>query len=146
MRRYIRSVAGLILILTIFGCRSSSRETVVVQGEVTFAGKPVEKGTIEFRPIEGTNGPLTTCSIVNGKYTVPGDKWGLLPTGVYEVRILGMRKTGRLVKLKLPMPKDSGPPPEEEENYIPAAYNAQTTLKLRVADVPDRTKVDFQLR
>jgi hypothetical protein len=119
---------------------------VVIQGEVSFAGHAVEKGKIEFMPIEETKGPLTVASIVNGKYTVPGDKWGLLPDGVYQVRITAMRKTGRPAKLPPGMPKMSGSPAEQEENCIPAIYNAQSTLKLRVADVPDRNKVDFPLR
>jgi hypothetical protein len=118
----------------------------MVQGEVSFAGHAVEKGRIEFMPIEETKGPLTVASIVNGRYMVSGDKWGLLPDGVYQVRITAMRKTGRRVAPLAGMPKMSGPPPEVEENYIPATYNAQSTLKLRVADVPDKNKVDFQLR
>jgi hypothetical protein len=133
------------VVLLSAGCHSEHK-TMVIRGEVSFAGRAVEKGKIEFVPIEGTKGPSTVANIVDGKYVTPGDKWGLQPDGAYEVRITAMRKTGRRVKLPPNMSKTSGPPPEYKENYIPAAYNAQSTLKLRVADVPDRNKVDFQLR
>jgi hypothetical protein len=38
-----------------------------------------------------------------------------------------------------------GPPVEVAENFIPAIYNRQSSLKVRVADLPDKNKVDFPL-
>jgi hypothetical protein len=31
------------------------------------------------------------------------------------------------------------------ESFIPSIYNSEPTLKMRVADLPDRNKVDFAL-
>ena len=38
-----------------------------------------------------------------------------------------------------------GPPAPIAENFIPAIYNSQSTLELRIADLPDKKKVGFQL-
>ena len=145
MWRYGWPLAGVMAILLSFGCHASARKTTVIQGEVSFAGHAVEKGKIEFIPIEGTKGPSTIAEIVNGKYATPDGKWGLLPDGVYQVCITAVRKTGRREIMPANMPKIVGPPPEQEENFIPANYNTQSTLKLNVAGVPDKNKVDFQL-
>jgi hypothetical protein len=57
------------------------------------------------------------------------------------VRITALKKTGtRITDLKL-----GGPPVELEENFIPAIYNSQSTLKVRVRDLADKNQVDFRL-
>lgn len=131
----------LIALVFFLGCgnRAASER---LQGAITFNGKKVEKGKIDFVPVEGTPGGVVGAPIIDGRYKFPPDT-GLLPTGVYSVRIIALKKTGRTEPNRL---DPNGPPLEIEENFLSAIYNTESTLKLRIADVPDRNKVDFQLR
>ena len=128
----------LVVCAMLLGC-SSKPTMIAVQGEVSFDGQSVERGQIDFVPIEKTPGGSAVGTIANGRYEIAA-KNGLQPAGVYSVRIVALRKTG----VKAPNRFDpQGPPAELEENYIPANYNSASTLKIRVADPK---KVDFQLR
>ena len=122
------------------GCDSGPK-TVAVQGEVSFGGRGVERGKIDLYPVDGTPGPSAAAIIANGRYKLSG-KDGLVSNGTYLVRITALKKTGKMVANRL---DPSGPPVELQDNYIPAIYNSESTLKLHVADLPDKNKVDFQL-
>jgi hypothetical protein len=141
MRRYIWQLACLVCTALSVGC-SSARRTVGIQGEVNFDDRRIERGRIDFVPVEGTPGPSAVASIVNGRYDVPA-RWGLLPDGVYLVRITAFRKTGKMEPNRIDR---HGPPVEVEENFIPAIYSNQSTMKVRVAGMPDKSNVDFHLR
>lgn len=58
--------------LLVLGCgcfgNDSGVKTVPAAGTVTYKGKPVEKGTIELRPVEG--GRPATGDIDNGRFTL----------------------------------------------------------------------------
>jgi hypothetical protein len=123
------------------GCGAGSKP-VRLQGEVSFDGRPVEKGKIDFLPADGTPGGAVSAAILAGRYEFP-PQTGLLPTGVYTVRVIGLRKTGKTEPNRI---ERGGPPMEVEENFIPPTYNVNSTLKVRVADLPDKNKVDFQLK
>jgi hypothetical protein len=129
-----------LLTLAIVGC-SSRPATVALRGEVTCDGQPVENGQIDFVPIENTPGASAVATIANGRYEIVA-KGGLRPDGTYSVRIVAYRKTGVMEPNRFDR---AGPPIERQVNYIPAAYNSESTLMLRVAEVPDENKVDFQL-
>lgn len=139
MRESIRWLCVLV-ILCLAGCHSG-RNVMEFQGEVTYDGKPIEKGRIDFLPVEGTPGGSAGASIVNGRYAFP-PQTGVSVTGVYAVRIIGLKKTGRVQpNLKIP----DGPPLDVEENFLPAIYNNPTTLKVRITDIPDPKHVDFHI-
>jgi hypothetical protein len=123
------------------GCNSDLR-SVGLQGEVSYNGRAVERGTIDFLPIDGTVGPSAGAPIDGGRYEIP-NKGGLLADGTYQVRIVGLRRTGRTEYNRL---APGGKPVELEENFIPPAYNVDSTLKLRISDVPDKNGVDFRLQ
>jgi hypothetical protein len=55
-----------------------------IWGEVTYDGKPLETGTIELIPIDGTPGPSTGGAITNGQYDVP-QNIGPRTGGTYQV-------------------------------------------------------------
>ena len=55
---------------------------------------------------------------------------------------MAFRKTGEKEPNRI---QRGGPPLDVMENFIPAVYNSQSTLRVRVADLPDKSKVDFQL-
>jgi hypothetical protein len=121
---------------------NSRPNTVGLQGEVSFGGQMVERGTISFLPVDGTVGRSAGAPIVNGRYEVPSEG-GLLPEGTYQVRIIGLRKTGKMEPTRL---KDGPAAVEVETNFIPAAYNSQSTLKIRVSELLDKNKADFSLK
>jgi hypothetical protein len=130
---------GLIVLLCA-GCNARPA-AVAVQGEVSYQGQVIEQGKIDFVPIENTPGPSACAVIARGRYEVPA-RWGLLPEGVYLVRIVAYAKTGK----KEPVRGIAGNGlVEVKENFIPATYNTESTLKLRVADLSDKSKADFHL-
>ena len=61
----LKSFVALALLVCIVGCGT---KTTSVTGSVTYNGEPVEKGTISFRPMDGT-GQTFGARITDGKYT-----------------------------------------------------------------------------
>lgn len=144
MRHHWRPVRFLLLVL-LTGC-NEGRDTVAVKGAVSFDGRAIEKGSIDFIPIEGTAGPAAMSAIAGGRYEIAANH-GLSAVGTYQVRIVGMRKTGQTTRAPARMLPDGAQPLVEiEENFIPPTYNSESTLKVRVSDLPDKNMVDFQLR
>ena len=132
--------ATLALLLLGFGCHSRPA-TVSVQGEVSYEGRAIDSGLIDFVPVDNTPGASASAVIKEGRYAVD-PKWGLKPDGVYQVRITAFRKTGRKEPNRI---ERGGPPIDVKENYIPPIYNHQSTLKVRIADLSDVNKTDFRL-
>ena len=132
-----------LVMLTLFSNGCGARQaTVGLEGEVTYNGRAVEKGRIEFIPSDGTTGPSAGTTVTGGRYELPA-KWGLLPNGIYlAARITGFKKAGRTEPNRV---ERGGPPVEVEENFIPAAYNSQSTLKVRISELADKNKADFHL-
>ena len=82
---------------------------------------------------------MTGGKITDGAYDVPADK-GARPGTEYTVQITALRKTGKLV----PNIFDAnGPKMELDEQYIPARYNEETTL--RVTTRSGENQFDFAL-
>src|SRR4051794_35389076 len=83
--------AALCFCLAGAGCGSGK---ITVEGNVTFAGKPVEEGTIVLEPADGQG---LTCGgkIERGQYSLSGEA-GTTP-GRKIVRIRAFGKTGRKV-------------------------------------------------
>jgi hypothetical protein len=130
-------LASLVLAL---GC-GARPTTLNVRGEVSYDGRPVERGQIEFSPVDNTPGPSAIAAIDAGRYEVSA-KWGLRSEGVYRVRILAYKRTNK----KEPNRVDRGGPPiDVEENFLPPNYNSESTLMVRVAELQDESKVDFHL-
>jgi hypothetical protein len=135
------SILLVCLLIGVAGCNSSPG-LLQVFGTVSFEGKPIEKGTIEFIPIDGTQGPSTGGSIKNGRYDVAmahGPREG----GIYQIRITALKKTGKTAPN---MFKAGGPPLELEDNFIPAKYNQQSTLKVTVTPEAASKGIDFALK
>lgn len=129
-----------VLVILVAGCDSGPR-LLPIFGTVSFEGKPIEKGTIEFIPTDGTSGPSTGGSIKAGRYEVAAAH-GPRKDGVYQVRITAPKKTGKTMPNIM---QAGGPPLELEENFIPPKYNLDSTLKITVtADVASKG-IDFEL-
>lgn len=138
--RYWGQLTCLLVLVLSAGC-SSRPKTIGMRGEVSYGGNAIERGTVDFIPIDGTAGPSAGAAIVGGRYDVSG-KDGVLPGGTYLVRIIGLKKTGKTEWNRL---LKNGAPVELEENFIPPIYNSESTLKVHISDLPDRDKVNFHL-
>ncbi len=121
----------LVPTLLLVGCAPSGPPMYTVTGTVTFDGQPVAAGDILFRDATGQTRSYAG-KIVNGEYSFessPGSK---------IVEITAMRD--------VPGKVDTSNPGEEvplREQYIPAAYNTETTL---TADISaDSRSADFSL-
>ena len=139
----LQFMCALVMIVgLLMGC-GSGFDRAKVGGTVSYGGKPVETGSIELTPTDGTKGPATGSVIIGGQWEIAADK-GPLVGGTYLVRITGTRKTGRTVAVPRGLPGQS--PAEEVENYIPAAYNSGSTLKIRISEKSADNQFKFDLK
>jgi hypothetical protein len=131
----------IVLIALAAGCNSGPR-LLGFHGEVSYQGKPIEKGTIEFIPTDNTRGPSVGGPITNGRYDVLAAR-GAREGGTYQVRITALKKTGK----KIPNIIDpKGPPMELEDNFIPLKYNRASSLKVTVTPETVGRPLNFQLQ
>lgn len=130
---------ALIVAMTV-GCgeKETGPERATINGTVTFNGKPIEKGMIEFIPTGNTKGPTSGGAIENGKYEI-AEKGPTL--GPHKVQIRATRNTGKMVDAG---PQTGGAKVEETEQYIPPEYNSKTTLEVSI--VSGMNKLDFDLK
>jgi len=120
------------------GCDS----TIRISGQVTFEGKPVEKGQIIFLPADG-QGPISGAPILKGKYALNN-----LSPGSKKVQISSSRAIGPPVKNLEEMAKKKGKDEEPAEieqdpNAIPAnAVGNNATVEIKGS----QSNLDFDLR
>lgn len=137
-----RRTVLLAIAMLLTGCGSRS-DRAKIGGTASYAGTPIETGSIEFSPVEGTTGPATGASIQNGQWEIAADK-GPLVGGTYLVRITGTKKTGRTRSPVHGLPGQT--PTEEVVSYIPAAHNSESTLKIRISERSDENQFVFDLK
>jgi hypothetical protein len=106
-----------------------------ITGIVTFQGKPLDQGTIEFAPAAGQK-TYSGGEIKNGQYSLPAAQ-GLEP-GAYDVRITS-NEGG--VSSADEMPGEVSTPPKQR---IPPEFNTETTLKVEVK-ASGENKFDFTI-
>jgi hypothetical protein len=108
----------------------------VVQGDVTWQGKPIEQGTIRFIS-EG--GPSAQGPITKGAYKI--DDNGGVPVGTCRVEIQGFEEQdiGDSGSTLIQMPKRVGVP------IIPKQFNAESTLSVAV-EAEKQNQHDFHLQ
>jgi hypothetical protein len=114
----------LSLLSTSVGCGDGK---VRVRGTVTFDGQPVDNGVISFEPADG-RGPNTGSAITDGRFELSGPAEAT--PGKKIVRIRASRPTGRRIESGPPAPP--GTLVDELEAYIPAQYNAKSTLTAEI--------------
>jgi hypothetical protein len=116
--------SGLALLLS--GCGNNPHNRQAVSGTVTYKGRPVETGRIEFSPLQG-QATGEAAEIKDGKFAIAA-KNGLSP-GDYKVMVNAPQGGG---KADPAAPGgDLGSPPTE---LIPPRYNAQSKLRATVED------------
>lgn len=125
-------VACTLLILA--GCGTGQ---VPLKGTVTFAGAPIEEGSISFFPEPGTESRKASAAILNGAYEVPVER-GPMP-GKFKVEISWVKRSGR----KVPHADPGMPDIDERIEAIPTKYNSATTLVREIT--PGTNQLDFTL-
>jgi hypothetical protein len=147
-RRLTPALTGLSLAVMIVGCGGGDTgpPRTRVSGQVTFDSKPVEKGTIEFTPIDGTAGDPAQGAIEAGKYDLPAAT-GPAVKGRYKVSISALRPAAGKPLMNpfeavgVPAPKSL----QQMQNYIPAKYNVQSTLTATISEDSSKNHFDFAL-
>ncbi|WP_152099134.1 hypothetical protein [Lacipirellula parvula] len=112
----------LILSSALAGCGPAGPTKYPVQGQVTFKGEPIVKGTMTLIP-DSPAGRTATAPIADGKYSAE------LTEGSWTVNVQAVRETGPVIPALGEAPR---------EQFIPAKYNRESTLKISVpSDEPE---------
>jgi hypothetical protein len=140
-----RLLLSMCAVCLLQGCGSQYPTTVPIQGTITYRGKPIDKGEVQFSPKDDATGARRRLAVgevdAQGSYTLStftkGD--GAMP-GEYAVTItLPKRKSGVEVA--------EGVAPAEQ--FIPTIYSAldKTPLKATIpADASGTLRFDFVLK
>jgi hypothetical protein len=127
-------VGFLAVLVAIVGCEGD--HAPVVKGAVQFDGQPIEKGSINFVPIDG-NSNTAGGEIINGAYSVK------VPQGVMKVTITWSKDSGRRKKLY------GGPDSPERplfDQVIPAKYSDMQQTELQYEVTPGENIKDWDLK
>jgi hypothetical protein len=124
-------LALLAIGLTCAGCSDGFQAHVT--GQVIVDGKPAEKGSISFIPVNGDSPVTGDSDFVDGKYECPA------PVGESKVEIRIPRKTG---SKKLYDTPDS-PVQDTFEEVLPAKFNSETVLRFKAE--PGMNRKDWEL-
>jgi hypothetical protein len=124
----------LILAVAALGCGGGGDgpRTYSVSGTVSYDGKPIEEGRIQFRNT-GSDGRAYSAEIKNGNYQMMSE------AGSMKVEIIA----SRVVPGKMQKSEDGEMVPVREM-FIPAKYNSQTTLTTEVK--PQSQNIPFDLK
>jgi hypothetical protein len=134
----LRRSAWIALVVIASGCGPQAGiERVVVSGNVTFSGKPLEKGQIRFIPTGDTSGPITVEPIVDGYYT--SEDVGGVPVGAHRVEILGYD-----AEVYANAPKGPGAPGIPQ--LLPKKYNHESELEAVLESGESEKTLDFDLK
>jgi hypothetical protein len=117
------------------GC-DSGPHTMRVWGEVTYQEQPVEYGSIVLAPQQTEGARTVGGSIVDGHYEIPAAD-GPIAGQTYRVEITGLKD-----EAAVETPQGGFTP---RTNYIPAAFNVESQLKMSVAETSAGNQHDFQL-
>jgi hypothetical protein len=90
----------------------------LVSGRVLVDGKPLERGVINFLPVNGTRGPGAGGAIENGEFFLDPHEGPIVGSNRVEIR--GFRKTGKTMA--------------EEVPAVSAEFNEKSTLVREIKD------------
>jgi hypothetical protein len=125
---------ALFATLLCLGCGQRAENRATIGGEVRLDGKPLEHGLIQFLPMAGVEGSITSGEIVQGRYKIPAKTGPAV--GWNRVEITAAGKGGGMFSHPNPKPGASA------ETVAPR-YNSQSTLKFEVK--PGENTADFDV-
>lgn len=135
IRSWIVFSVCCVMLSSILGCGDPNGRQPI-SGVVTFQGKPLDQGVIEF----SSSATKTGAPIINGTYTVPTDS-GLEP-GVYKVFIsAGDGRTPVDSPDGIPGPTGGNIVSKEK---IPAEYNTKSKQEVTISSSKSN-KFDFAI-
>ncbi|MDA1052090.1 MAG: hypothetical protein O3C40_16620 [Planctomycetota bacterium] len=135
--------AGLLTMLaTLPGCNGSDEgpPRVAVDGQVTFRGQAVEKGSIVFIPTGETQGPKTGTVIEAGRYRLAKDRGPVI--GKLRVEVRAEQELDYDITEPTETVKHIGEPMPRSE--IPPEFNDRSTLFIETTPDGDNS-FDFHL-
>jgi hypothetical protein len=116
-------------LLAMTGCNHGPGR-YALDGTVTLDGQPLEQGNIRFTPESGTGGPIAGGEISTGKFSIPA-KGGTF-SGRFRVEITATRQASHKVPSRM-----TGELAPAMEQYLPACYNTESTLRAEVSQTGD---------
>lgn len=134
-------VSAVLSVALTSGCSSGANGLAIVKGKVTYKGKPVPNGTVNFNPVDG-NKPSASGKIQpDGSYTLE-TFLGSRPSpgaviGQHKVVIVAMQDQEGI----LPEQRAALPPP-----IIPSKYTHPNTTDLKVAVGNKENTINFDLQ
>lgn len=125
----MRLLRFLPLLALLSGCGDGAAE---VRGKITYDGKAIEAGAIQFVPVDGKS--RTAGSVItNGEYSAR------VPIGLMKVSISGSKTVGTKKLYNTP----NSPEMPLKVEALPEKYNQDTTLEYEVK--PGENNKDFVL-
>ncbi len=134
-RRFWRRVGVAVWLMCLSGCNQPKMR---VWGIVTFDGQPVQNGTIEFIPVDGTHGPSGGGEVIDGHYDLSAAV-GLNAGGIYQV-LLRAFQTRQMAEPGNPQRTIA-----VAVNYLPLVYVQQTPLKIAVSEKAGENQYNFRI-
>lgn len=141
-RSYSLALLGCALVLGATpGCTGGSGDLAVVKGKITFNGKPVPNGTINFLPADGSKPSATGEIQPDGSYSLqtflgsrasPG-----AVIGKHQVVVVAMQDMASR------MPEDRSPLPPP---IVPTKYTSPATSDLEAQVENKENTIDFDLK
>lgn len=127
MRRICCATAFFIWLLA--GCGSGEPNTYRVIGTASWENAPIPEGDIIFSPVDGASAPQA----------------GKIAAGRYEVRATPGKKRVEIYATREGRQADPVMNAKPREQYIPAKFNAQSTLSADI-QAADSNEFDFNLK
>ena len=145
MTNVARAVVTIFLLQSLAGCGENGLKKVIVSGEVTYQGEPVENGDVLFYPMEGTSGPVSGASIKDGRYVAEGK--GGVPVGKHRIKVRAFRAGKPKVNLSAEEAEleefDGGGTTHEQ--YLPEKFNNNSELEVVIESGSRRAVHDIHL-
>jgi hypothetical protein len=136
-RQAIRAAVGLCLAVFLAGCGSDNPlGRKALSGAVKLDGAPLDKGAIEFHPMDG--GVQSGALISSGSYSIPAKEGAT--AGKYRVVIYDTYETPPLPPGH--MPGDDLPKPPKPK--VPAEWNSKSQKTIDVTK-EGPNKFDFEI-
>jgi len=135
---------GLLALLSLVavGCNNGGADDLPrepISGTVSYDGKPLANGTIQFQPASQAEGMAAGGMVVEGRFDVPREE-GPVP-GNYKVQIDSIDETVTVTVPEQPTsPREDvlpgelkiAPPKKMKKRLIPPKYNSQSELTAEV--------------